>query len=143
VRVLAILACALLLPTVGAHGPGCGDSRVHVYVSTPLVASRGVDAFAAPGCPSGSDPAYGTGGAFLPAAHHGDLICVADSVVAHVSFSIGRDLDGDGVISPGSGDQVAGPFDATSCAKAPWEAGVDGGWWIILGSEATQGTISA
>lgn len=141
---LVLLALAVSLAAGGADAhAACDASRVHTYASAPLAQPGLVQVLPAPGCLPGSDPAVGVGGAFLPASHHGSNVCVADAVALHVTFALARDLDGDGVIAPANGDDVAEGYVTPGCVEAPWGPGADGGWWVLLGPDATWGEISS
>lgn len=137
---LVPLMMVALLPSAGALPQGplhCVPLSVHQYVA-------GTNAFApivrAPlGCADSADPTFGSGGAFLPADHHGRGVCIADKVASDANYYLGTDLDGDGLISPDTGDGLLGPF--TGCTTNPLPVGRDGGWWVVLGPIAFTGDI--
>lgn len=145
-RAAVLLLALALIPVAGADDlvrpvDGCGDARVHAYTTlSSHTPARSVATTPAPGCGADVDPVYGVGGAFLPADHHGDQVCIADDVSLAAEFYVGTDADGDGVIAPVMGvDGMDGPF--RGCVPLPAEPGRDGGWWIVLGREAFAGQI--
>lgn len=140
---VAILAIAML-PTALAHFPAgtpnpiCDSAQAdHDYAGASEVALVVTD-----GCPNANtdgDFEFGNG-AFLPASHHSANVCVNDNVFGpNVTFSVGADGDGDGLITGAAPDSlVTGVGCVTGGA-----AGADGGWWVFLQNPVTSGHISS
>lgn len=140
--VLCFSMTLLVLGGAAALGNSCAPARVHTYLGT---ADGGLpELLSNPLCPDG-DAAVGLGGAFLAADHHAGPVCVFDAVSAGVTYSLARDGNGDGVITPGitATDDIAGPYHAGACVAFPFEAGADGGWWVLLEGDGTVGTITS
>jgi hypothetical protein len=139
---ISALVVLLLLPASQAL-PGLGNCRAegsHVYVQGPL--QGGFPTLVTPpGCPDGTDASLGVGGVFLAAEHHLRHVCIADLVYSEASYSVQVDGNGDGILSPdATPEDRATPFES-GCNLVPFGPGADGGWWVILGSNAVRGTL--
>lgn len=143
---MAMIPTALAHTPAGTPNPNCNPfENPHDY-SGPASFSVGSVGFGfvsvQDGCAaatSDGDFEFGNGGGFLPASHHGSFVCVTDNVLPLVSFSVGADGDGDGLITNTAPDSlVSGSGCVTGGA-----AGADGGWWVFVDSPATAGHISA
>lgn len=149
---VAILAIAML-PTVLAHpvpgtpNPGCDSAQAdHDYAGPSELGAAGTGVGAltvTDGCvgpTTDNDFEFGNGGAFLPDSHHSNFICVNDNVLgSNVSFLVGTDGDGDGIITGSAPDALVS---GTGCVTAG-AAGADGGWWVFLQNPVTSGHISS
>ena len=120
--------------------PECEDAHQHRYVGglqgdMPTLLPE-------PACPG--EATVGLGGAFLTADHHRGPICVSDLVLSEVRYSIARDSDGDGAITPDvKPDGLVGPYRSGQCILPPFPPGADGGWWVLIHGDATRGDISS
>lgn len=126
---------------LGPLGGECEDAHQHRYVGA--VQGDMPTLLPEPMCPG--EATLGLGGAFLTADHHKGPVCVSDLVLAEVNYSIARDGNGDGAITPEQAprDGLVGPFRSGVCTLPPFPAGADGGWWVLIQGDATRGDISS
>lgn len=143
-KTLLSLLALVLLPTALAHFPPGTSNPECNPAQNPHDYWTGVDpgvVTVSDGCRAGGDgdAEYGVRGAFLPASHHTDTVCVEDLLLDDPAFAIGADGNGDGMITANAPDSLV---TGSGCVKAGGPAGADGGWWVFLTGPATVGHVT-